>query len=153
MCADRKVLKTPRRPYEKERLDAELKLCGEYGLRAKRELWRVNVALSKIRQAARTLLTLDAKDPKRMFEGQALMRRLYKFGLLNETQDKLDYALSLTVQVRCHASATFTGPSPAAAIGLPCVGLTAHARAAAVLISPLMVSSCHRTSWSAAWRH
>ncbi|KAJ9513553.1 hypothetical protein QJQ45_006128 [Haematococcus lacustris] len=90
-----KTYKKPRRPFEKERLDAELKLVGEYGLRNKRELWRVQVVLSKIRNAARTLLTLDEKDPKRIFEGQALMRRLYKYGLLNETQDKLDYALAL----------------------------------------------------------
>mmetsp|Transcript_28723 Transcript_28723/g.28402 ORF Transcript_28723/g.28402 Transcript_28723/m.28402 type:complete len:190 (+) Transcript_28723:40-609(+) len=90
-----KTYKKPRRPFEKERLDAELKLVGEYGLRNKRELWRVQVVLSKIRNAARTLLTLEEKDPKRIFEGQALMRRLYKYGLLNETQDKLDYALAL----------------------------------------------------------
>mgnify|MGYP001039268520 CR=1 FL=1 len=90
-----KTFKKPRRPFEKERLDAELKLVGEYGLRNKRELWRVQATLSKIRNAARTLLTLDQKDPKRIFEGQALMRRLYKYGLLNETQDKLDYALAL----------------------------------------------------------
>lgn len=90
-----KTYKKPRRPFEKERLDAELKLVGEYGLRNKRELWRVQVVLSKIRNAARTLLTLDEKDPKRIFEGQALMRRLYKYGLMNETQDKLDYALAL----------------------------------------------------------
>lgn len=55
----------------------------------------MQVVLSKIRNAARTLLTMDEKDAKRMFEGQALMRRLYKYGLLNETQDKLDYALAL----------------------------------------------------------
>lgn len=61
MCADGKTFKKPRRPFEKERLDSELKTVGEFGLRNKRELWRVQAALSKIRKAARTLLTLDEK--------------------------------------------------------------------------------------------
>eukprot|EP00210_Caulerpa_lentillifera_P009257 g8823.t1 len=93
-----KVSKRPRRPFEKERLEAELKLVGEYGLKNKRELWRVQVALSKIRNAARSLLMLDDTDPKRIFEGRALMRRMYRYGLLEETQDKLDYVLALTPQ-------------------------------------------------------
>lgn len=93
-----KTFKKPRRPFEKERLDAELKLVGEYGLRNKRELWRVQMALSKIRQAARNLLTMDETDPKRLFEGEALLRRMYKYGLLDESQNKLDYVLALTPQ-------------------------------------------------------
>ncbi|KAG6517253.1 hypothetical protein ZIOFF_020633 [Zingiber officinale] len=93
-----KTFKKPRRPYEKERLDAELKLVGEYGLRCKRELWRVQYALSRIRNAARELLTLDEKNPRRIFEGEALLRRMNRYGLLNEGQNKLDYVLALTVE-------------------------------------------------------
>ncbi|CAM9757416.1 unnamed protein product [Phaeothamnion confervicola] len=94
----RKTYKTPRRPFEKERLDQELKLCGEYGLRCKREIWRVQYALAKIRKAARQLLTLDPKDPKRLFEGPALLRRMVRYGLLNEDNKELDFVLQLSTQ-------------------------------------------------------
>merc|ERR1711935_757789 len=57
-----------------ERLDNEMKLIGEFGLKNKREVWRVGLAMARIRKAARILLTLDEKDPKRMFEGSALLR-------------------------------------------------------------------------------
>jgi hypothetical protein len=36
-----------------DRSDSELKTVGEYGLRNKREVWRVQLTLSKIRRAAR----------------------------------------------------------------------------------------------------
>jgi len=90
-----KTFVTPRRPYEKERLDQELKLIGEYGLRCKREVWRVKFILSKTRKAARELLTLDEKDPRRLFEGNALLRRLVRYGILEEDKMKLDYVLDL----------------------------------------------------------
>lgn len=64
-----KTYSTPRRPFEKERLDQELKQIGEFGLRNKREVWRVRYTLAKIRSAARELLTLDEKDARRLFEG------------------------------------------------------------------------------------
>lgn len=64
-----KTYVTPRRPYEKVRLDQELKTIGEYGLRNKREVWRVKYTLAKIRKAARELLTLEEKDEKRLFQG------------------------------------------------------------------------------------
>lgn len=64
-----KTYTTPRRPFEKERLDQELKLIGEFGLRNKREVWRVKYTLGRVRKAARELLTLDEKDQRRLFEG------------------------------------------------------------------------------------
>ncbi|KAL7678406.1 hypothetical protein ACOME3_004632 [Neoechinorhynchus agilis] len=89
---------TPRRPFEKERLDQELRLVGEYGLRNKRELWRVKFTLAKVRKTARLLLTLPPKDPKRVFQGNALLRRLVRYGILDEGRMKLDYVLSLKPQ-------------------------------------------------------
>ena len=94
----RKVYSTPRRPYEKERLDQELKIIGEFGLKNKREVWRVKYALAKIRKAARELLTRDDNDPKRLFEGNALLRRLVRIGVLEENRMKLDYVLALKVE-------------------------------------------------------
>lgn len=74
-----KTYVTPRRPYEKARLDQELKIIGEYGLRNKREVWRVKYTLAKIRKAARELLTLEEKDPKRLFEGELFIETKVAF--------------------------------------------------------------------------
>merc|ERR1712058_10924 len=93
-----KTYKVPRRPFESARLDSELKVVGEYGLRNKREVWRVQLTLSKIRRAARQLLTLEEKDPKRLFEGNALIRRLVRVGVLDESRMKLDYVLALKIE-------------------------------------------------------
>lgn len=113
-----RTYQTPRRPFEKARLDQELKLIGEtltgylfvgdflnslwfpgqFGLRNKREVWRVRLTLAKIRTAARELLTLDEKSPKRLFEGNALLRRLVRIGVLDESRMKLDYVLGLKVE-------------------------------------------------------
>ncbi len=90
-----KTARTPRRPFEKQRLDAEMKLIGEFGLKNKREVWRTQLSLARIRKAARTLLTLEQRDTKRVFEGGALLRRLIRLGVLDESKQSLDYVLAL----------------------------------------------------------
>jgi len=92
-----KTSKTPRKPFDKDRLLNELKIVGTYALRNKREAWRVQLTLAKLRKAARELLTLQESDPRRTFEGDALIRRIIKLGLLKENERKLDYVLSLTI--------------------------------------------------------
>jgi len=93
----RKTSKVPRKPFDKDRLINELRVVGAYGLRCKRECWRVQLALAKIRKAARTLMTLDESDPRRLFEGDALLRRMVRLGVLKENERKLDYILGLTL--------------------------------------------------------
>ena len=75
-----------------------MKLLGEYGLRCKREIWRAQLALAKTRSAARRLLTLDEKDSTRLFEGDALLRRLRRYGVLSQEETQLDDVLRLTTQ-------------------------------------------------------
>merc|ERR1712023_13927 len=71
---------------------------GTYGLKTKREIWRVGLILSKVRAVARYLLTLEERDPERIFQGQALMRRMIRYGILDEDKQRLDYVLALKVE-------------------------------------------------------
>merc|ERR1711935_294153 len=78
-----KQSKNPRRPFEKEKLINDLRMIGVYGLRCKREVWSLQLALAKLRKGARTLLTMDDTDPRRIFEDDALIRRMVRLGLLD----------------------------------------------------------------------
>ena len=77
----RAPLPPPRPPTPHASLLLPRRLYEQFGLRCKREIWRVQLALAKIRKSARVLLTLPDKDPRRMFEGAALIRRLTRYGL------------------------------------------------------------------------
>uniref|UniRef100_A0A915E4U2 Ribosomal protein S4/S9 N-terminal domain-containing protein n=1 Tax=Ditylenchus dipsaci TaxID=166011 RepID=A0A915E4U2_9BILA len=76
-----KFYDVPRRPFQKKRLDH-----------------RVKLTLAKIRKRGRDLLTLKDKDPKRLFVGNALLRRLLRIGVIGEDKLKLDYVLGLRVE-------------------------------------------------------
>src|SRR3989338_4218678 len=93
-----KTVRTPRRPFEKERIDEEMVLVGKYGLKNKREVWRVKTVLNHLRQRARFLLTLEPNDPRRVFEGSAILRRLHRSGVLDDSKNKLDYVLAMKAE-------------------------------------------------------
>ncbi len=86
----------PAHPWRKDVLLQELELVGKYGLRNKRELWRAKTFLRRIRANARGMLALPPEE-KRDREG-ALVRRLYRLGLLASPEATIDDVLSLTVE-------------------------------------------------------
>lgn len=91
----RKKYETPRHPWRREQLEAELKLLGEYGLRNKRELWRYKTMLSKIRAIARSLLGKPEKEREKL--RKEYIPKLVQLGLLPENAG-IDDILDLDVK-------------------------------------------------------
>jgi len=91
----RKKYKSPRKPFERDRLIEEMRLVGEYGLRNKRELWRMKTLLSEIRRRARKLLAIPPEERKE--EEKTLIERLYRLGIL-DGDSTLDDILRLRVE-------------------------------------------------------
>ena len=96
----RKKYNTPRHPWKADQLSAELFLVGTYGLRNKRELWRTQTLLSKIRKRARTLLATKIEDPnstKMLKEEEYFLSYLKRQGLIDSTA-AIDDVLNLTIE-------------------------------------------------------
>ena len=86
---------TPRVPYDTEALKEELRIIGIYGLRNKRELWKVHTELSTLRGRARDLLSLGAEE--RDIREADMIAKLYKRGLMMENS-RLEDVLTLSVE-------------------------------------------------------
>jgi small subunit ribosomal protein S4 len=95
-----KSYQTPKRPFEKTRIETETRLAIEYGLRNKREVWKAQAILRKYRTAARGLLALGS-DPshKAQYESkkEELISHLQRAGLLGANAG-IEEVLSLRVQ-------------------------------------------------------
>ncbi|MHA1682774.1 MAG: 30S ribosomal protein S4 [Promethearchaeota archaeon] len=96
----KKKYKSPNKLWDKKRLEEELKLIGEYGLRNKKEIWRHKSYLSKIRQQGREIQAKPLehqKEPK-----EKLIGRLHRLGIIDESQDTIDDVLNLGLKDICN---------------------------------------------------
>ena len=82
----------PKKPWDKERIEEEKKLMKEYGLRRKRELWRLKDILREFRRRARELA--GQIDEEKFKE---LMTKLRNLGLVDENAT-LDTVLRLEIE-------------------------------------------------------
>ena len=90
----RRVWKKPKRPLNYDLLMDELKTLGAFGLKTKRELWKTQTELSRVRLHARSLLALRQEDRKR--KEPILIQSLSKIGLVDQNST-LDDVLNLQV--------------------------------------------------------
>ncbi len=60
-----KKYKKPKRPFDKTRIDKENSLIRKYGLKNKKEVWKADSAIGKIRNQAKLLLTKSAEEQEK----------------------------------------------------------------------------------------
>jgi len=90
----RRVWKKPKRPLNYDLMMDELKILGTFGLKTKRELWKANTELSRVRVQARSLLALRQEDREQ--KEPILINSLSKVGLVDKNST-LDDVLNLEV--------------------------------------------------------
>lgn len=83
----RKKYSKPRRLYDKVRIDDENVLKQKYGLKNKREIWKADGAIVRIRRLAKKLITTNEEEKKSFIE--KLKRRGFQV-------DNISDALSLS---------------------------------------------------------
>ncbi len=65
----------PRRPFDKARIDEEAEIKTEFGLKNKKEIWKADAKINKIREKAKKLISATETEQKEFFN------RLNKVGL------------------------------------------------------------------------
>ncbi|MFH0954948.1 MAG: 30S ribosomal protein S4 [Candidatus Micrarchaeota archaeon] len=91
----KKQYSRPRKPWDRTRLEKERAISKEYGLKTKRELWRIEATLRQKRQSARKLLALPLE--KRLASQKELVNSLHTMGVV-KADAGLDDILGLEIK-------------------------------------------------------
>ncbi|MDQ6723829.1 MAG: 30S ribosomal protein S4 [Thermoproteota archaeon] len=85
----------PRSIWTSDQISSELYVVGSYGLRNKKELWKAQTEIARIRNQARSLLSLPIEV--RQEKETKLLNYLSRFGLVT-TSSTLDDILNLKIE-------------------------------------------------------
>ena len=78
------MTKRPKKPFDKKRIDEEAGIKRKYGLKNKKEIWKAEAEISKVRRRAKELI------PKTEEERQEFFVKLTKIGFdVKDTSDVL----------------------------------------------------------------
>ncbi|HKM41018.1 MAG TPA: 30S ribosomal protein S4 [Methanocorpusculum sp.] len=95
-----KQYSTPKRHFEKSRIESERTLAIAYGLRNKREIWRATEVLRKHRAGAREVLAMNSSIgavPKTIARRDELLNTLQRYGIIGPDA-VMDNVLTLKVE-------------------------------------------------------
>jgi len=90
----RKMYERPSHPWQKQRIIEEKEISKKYGLRNKKDIWRLSTLLSKYKRQAKKLSALDTKQSQ--LETRQLMDKLKSYGLIQE--ESYDAVLSMELE-------------------------------------------------------
>ena len=90
----RKQYASPSHPWQGVRIEEENKLCKEFGLKNKREVWSAHAKVGNFRGQARRLI--GKADPKSEELKKELLVHLQRYGII-EKEAKLEDILSISV--------------------------------------------------------
>ncbi len=91
----KKKFKKPKHPFQRERILEELEFIGKYGLRNKREFWKMRTIVGKWRDIARQSRTLPREEMLQV--QQTLLKKLNRLGILG-SEAEFDDILLLEVE-------------------------------------------------------
>lgn len=91
----RKKYSTPLHPWQAARIEEEKKIFNEYGLKNKKEIWRIDSLLRKFRSQAKKLIASTTEQSRK--EEKLLIEKLFRLGLLSK-DSRLDDILGLNIK-------------------------------------------------------
>ena len=91
----RKKYSGPGHPWQKSRIEEEKLLTNEYGLKNKKDLWKMTSRLARFKSQAKALIS--RKDEQGLMEKSLFMAKLQKLNLIN-TDATIDDVLDLSVK-------------------------------------------------------
>ena len=90
----KKKFKKPAHPFQKDRIMEELEFLGKYGLRNKREFWKMRTMLGNWRNIARQSRTLSKEQAIEV--QQTLIQKLNRLGIIGSEAEFEDVLLLTT---------------------------------------------------------
>lgn len=91
----RRKYSKPSHPWQKERIEEERGMMKEYGLKNKKELWKMESKLKKFARQAKRLIAEKGEQAEK--EKMQLLSKLASLGLVPESSD-LTAALGITLK-------------------------------------------------------